>query len=235
MTDTQQVAQDVAEASAAAMWADDRASQALGMEIVEVGPGRAVLRMTVRDDMVNGHAIGHGGLTFTLADSAFAFACNSYDRRTVAAGAEIRFLAPTRLGDVLTATAVERSREGAHRRVRRRGHRRRDVVATFVGRSHEIGGSFGLGAERTVSWARPDGRAELLADAGGVVLLDQLEHLLGALVVPVHGEVGDRHAAGEPVVAVDAGSSRWRTGRRRRGRSRRRWPRSRRPAMLRFQ
>ena len=116
----------VAERSAAAMWAGDRASQALGMEIVEVGPGRAVLRMTVRDDMVNGHAIGHGGLTFTLADSAFAFACNSYDRRTVAAGAEIRFLAPTRLGDVLVATAVERSREGRHGRVRRRGHRRRD-------------------------------------------------------------------------------------------------------------
>ena len=63
--------QAVAEASAAAMWAGDRASQALGMEIVEIGPGRAVLRMTVRDDMVNGHAIGHGGLTFSLADSAF--------------------------------------------------------------------------------------------------------------------------------------------------------------------
>src|SRR3954471_1393274 len=93
------------------MWADDHASRALGMSIAAVGPGRAVLRMTVRDDMVNGHGIGHGGLTFTLADSAFAFACNSYDRRTVAAGAEIRFLAPTRLGDVLVATAVERSRE----------------------------------------------------------------------------------------------------------------------------
>ena len=65
-----------------------------------------------RDDMVNGHAIGHGGLTFTLADSAFAFACNSYNRPTVAAGAEIRFRAPTRLGDVLVASAVEREREG---------------------------------------------------------------------------------------------------------------------------
>jgi acyl-CoA thioesterase len=133
--------QEVAERSAAAMWEGDRASQALGMEIVEVGPGRAVLRMAVREDMVNGHAIGHGGFTFTLADSAFAFACNSYDRRTVAAGADIRFLAPTRLGDVLTATAVERSRE----------HRTgvydvevvvgEAVVATFVGRSHEIGGT----------------------------------------------------------------------------------------------
>jgi acyl-CoA thioesterase len=124
------------------MWAGDRASRSLGMEILDVGPGRATLRMTVTDDMVNGHAIGHGGYTFTLADSAFAFACNSYNRVTVAAGAEIRFRAPTRLGDVLTATAAERDRQG------------RDgtydisvstpdgtVVATFVGRSKEIGGS----------------------------------------------------------------------------------------------
>ncbi len=133
--------QAVAEASAATMWADDRASQALGMEIVEIAPGRAVLRMAVRDDMVNGHAIGHGGLTFTLADSAFAFACNSYGRRTVAAGAEIRFLAPTRLGDVLVATAVERDREkrtGVYDVEVTAGE---TVVATFVGRSHEIGGS----------------------------------------------------------------------------------------------
>ena len=108
----EQDAQEIAERSAEAMWADDRASQALGMAIDEVGPGRATLRMTVREDMVNGHDIGHGGLTFTLADSAFAFACNSYNRRTVAAGAEIRFRAPTRLGDVLVADARERSREG---------------------------------------------------------------------------------------------------------------------------
>ncbi len=123
------------------MWSGDAASQALGMRIVEVGPGRAALAMTVRDDMVNGHGIGHGGLTFCVADSAFAFACNSYNRRSVAAGADIRFRAPTRLGDELVATAVERSREG------------RDgvydvtvkvgdvVVAEFVGRSKEIGGA----------------------------------------------------------------------------------------------
>ena len=138
--------QSVAESSAAAMWAGDRASQALGMQIVEVAPGRAVLRMTVRDDMVNGHAIGHGGLTFALADSAFAFACNSYDRRTVAASAEIRFLAPTRLGDVLVATAVERSREGRTGvydvEVTVQGPSDETVVATFVGRSHEIGGEW---------------------------------------------------------------------------------------------
>jgi acyl-CoA thioesterase len=122
------------------MWAGDRASQALGMELVEVGPGFAVLRMTVREDMVNGHGIGHGGLTFALADSAFAFACNSYDRVTVAKGAEIRFRAPTYAGDVLTARAVERSRgerEGVYDFEVRAGDR---LVATFVGRSHEHGG-----------------------------------------------------------------------------------------------
>ena len=135
-------ADEVARRSAEAMWAGDRASRSLGMEILEVLPGRATLRMAVTQDMVNGHAIGHGGYTFTLADSAFAFACNSYNRVTVAAGAEIRFRAPTRLGDVLTATAVERDREG------RDGtydisvsNAEGTVVATFVGRSREIGGT----------------------------------------------------------------------------------------------
>jgi acyl-CoA thioesterase len=127
--------------SAEAMWAGDRASQALGMRIVEVTPGRAVLGMTVREDMVNGHAIGHGGLTFSLADSAFAFACNSYNRSTVAHECEIRFTAPTRLGDVLTAEAVERSREGrdgVYDVTVRTGDA---VVAQFVGRSKEIRGT----------------------------------------------------------------------------------------------
>jgi acyl-CoA thioesterase len=101
-----------------------------------------VLRMTVREDMVNGHAIGHGGITFTLADSAFAFACNSYDRRTVAAGAEIRFRAPTRLGDVLTATAEERFREGRSGVYDVEVTCGETVVASFVGHSREIGGSF---------------------------------------------------------------------------------------------
>ncbi|MFP5252982.1 MAG: hydroxyphenylacetyl-CoA thioesterase PaaI [Actinomycetes bacterium] len=123
------------------MWAGDRASQALGMRITEVGPGRAVLEMTVREDMVNGHAIGHGGLTFALADSAFAFACNSYNRSTVAAGAEIRFLAPTRLGDVLVAEASERSRQGrdgVYDVTVRCGD---TVVAQFVGHSREVRGT----------------------------------------------------------------------------------------------
>ncbi|HEU4567785.1 MAG TPA: hydroxyphenylacetyl-CoA thioesterase PaaI [Marmoricola sp.] len=133
--------EEIADRAAAAMWAADRASRTLGMELVEVGPGRARLLMTVREDMVNGHDIGHGGFTFTLADSAFAFACNSYNRSTVAAGAEIRFLAPTRLGDVLEATAVERSREGrdgVYDVIVRCGDR---VVAEFTGRSREIRGT----------------------------------------------------------------------------------------------
>lgn len=134
--------EEVARRSAQAMWEDDRASQALGMQVVEVGPGRAVLTMTVRDDMVNGHAIGHGGMTFTLADSAFAFACNSYGRRTVAASADIRFRAPTRLGDVLVATAVERSREGRDGVYDVTVTSGDTVVATFVGWSREIGGGF---------------------------------------------------------------------------------------------
>jgi acyl-CoA thioesterase len=132
--------EQVATRSAEAMWAADRASRGLGMELVDVGPGRATLRMRLREDMVNGHAIGHGGFTFTLADSAFAFACNSYNRSTVAAACEIRFLAPTRLGDVLVANAVERQREGrdgVYDITVRVGD---TVVAEFVGRSREIRG-----------------------------------------------------------------------------------------------
>jgi acyl-CoA thioesterase len=131
---------EVARRSAEAMWAGDRASQGLGMELVDVGPGRATLRMTVRDDMVNGHAIGHGGMTFTLADSAFAFACNSYNRSTVAAACEIRFLAPTRLGDELLATAVERSRTGRDGVYDVTVTVAGTVVAELVGHSREIRG-----------------------------------------------------------------------------------------------
>ncbi len=132
---------EVARRSAAAMWAGDAASRGLGMELVAVAPGRASLRMTVRADMVNGHAIGHGGLTFTLADSAFAFACNSYNRSTVAAGAEISFLLPTRLGDVLVADAVERSRVGRDGVYDVTVRSADTVVAQFVGRSKEIRGT----------------------------------------------------------------------------------------------
>ena len=123
------------------MWASDRASQWLGMELVGVGPGTATLQLTLTDEMVNGHDIGHGGITFTLADSAFAFACNSYNRMTVAASAEIRFRRPTRLGDVLVARAVQREREGrdgVYDVIVTVGD---EVVSEFVGRSREIGGT----------------------------------------------------------------------------------------------
>ena len=123
------------------MAAGDRTAQSLGIAVDEVGPGRATVRMTLREDMVNGHDIGHGGLTFTVADSAFSFACNSYNRRTVAAGAEIRFLAPTRRGDVLVATATERERSGRDGVYDVTVTVGETVVATFVGRSKQIGGT----------------------------------------------------------------------------------------------
>lgn len=101
-----------AELSAERMFANDRASQALGMTIEAIGPGRAVLSMTVRDDFLNGHDICHGGFIFTLADSAFAFACNSYNQIAVAHANDITFLRPGRGGDRLTATAEETDRAG---------------------------------------------------------------------------------------------------------------------------
>jgi acyl-CoA thioesterase len=132
----------MAEASVHAMYAQDRASQALGMRILEVRPGYARLAMTVRADMVNGHQLCHGGLIFTLADSAFAFACNTYDAVTVASSGTIEFLLPARLGDELTATAEERTRSkrtGVYDVAVR--NQRGECVALFRGRSHEIGGS----------------------------------------------------------------------------------------------
>jgi phenylacetic acid degradation protein PaaD len=102
----------LARAAADAMWARDRASQALGMTLEEVRPGYARLTMRVRPDMLNGHDLCHGGLLFALADSAFAFACNSYGVVTLAAGCSIEFLAPAREGDELAAVAEERVREG---------------------------------------------------------------------------------------------------------------------------
>lgn len=102
----------IADAVGAGMYQRDQAAQALGITLEAIGPGFARCRMRVRDDMVQGHGTCHGGLTFTLADTAFAYACNAYNRATVALGAEIAFLAPARVGDVLDATARERSRSG---------------------------------------------------------------------------------------------------------------------------
>jgi acyl-CoA thioesterase len=104
--------QNLAEACSEAMWRDDRASQGLGMTLDHVAPGEATLSMTVLDSMANGHATCHGGFIFALADSAFAFACNTYDQRTVAQQAAITFLAPATVGDRLTARAREVSRRG---------------------------------------------------------------------------------------------------------------------------
>ena len=94
--------------AARALYANDRASQGLGMRLGAVEPGTATVTMTVRDDMCNGHGICHGGFIFALADSAFAFACNSHGPATVAAAVAIDFLAPARAGDALTAVARER-------------------------------------------------------------------------------------------------------------------------------
>ena len=134
-------AQALAESVAASMYARDTASKALGMRIVRVEPGFSELTMTVRPDMVNGHAICHGGLIFTLADSAFAFACNSYNLSTVASGCAIEFIAPAREGDVLTARARERQlagRTGIYDVEVANG--RGEVVALFRGKSYRIKG-----------------------------------------------------------------------------------------------
>lgn len=109
---TPEQAQALADAAADAMWSRDAVAHAMAMERVEVTPGQAKLRMRVRSDMVNGHHICHGGLIFTLADTAFAYACNSYNLNTVASACHIDFLAPGREGDLLEAVAVERSAGG---------------------------------------------------------------------------------------------------------------------------
>ena len=138
---TPQEAQSLAERVAVGMYARDRASQAMGMQIAAIGPGYAELTMAVRGDMLNGHAICHGGFIFTLADSAFAFACNSYNLTTVASGGAIDFVAPAREGDVLAAMARERSVSG------RTGvydievtNQRGETVAYFRGKSYRIKG-----------------------------------------------------------------------------------------------
>ena len=100
----------IAQASAEAMWADDKATRGMGMEIERVGPGLAVLSMSVAANMVNGHGFCHGGYIFSLADSAFAFACNSHNQRHVAQHCQISYLAPGRLGMRLIAEARERHR-----------------------------------------------------------------------------------------------------------------------------
>ena len=133
--------QQVAEYVRDGMLKNDAATLGLGMDVLAIGPGHATVTMTVRADMLNGHAICHGGFISALADSAFAFACNSYDELTVASGFAIDFLAPARLGDLLTARCIEVSKSG------RTGvydtdvvNQREERIAIFRGRSYTLKG-----------------------------------------------------------------------------------------------
>ena len=137
-----ELAQARAERAANALYERDQASQAMGMRLAGVRPGWARVVMRVRADMVNGHGVCHGGLVFALADSAFAFSCNSYDESTVAAAASIDFLAAAHAGDTLTAEATELWR------TRRNGiyeitvtNQRGERIALFRGRSYRIDGT----------------------------------------------------------------------------------------------
>jgi acyl-CoA thioesterase len=133
---------DLARACADAMWKDDDASSGLGMEILDVSAGEATLAMTVRPDMVNGQRIAHGGFIFTLADSAFAFACNSRNDRVVAAHCQITFIRPGKLGDHLVAVAREVSRSGRSGIYDVRVTAGDEVIAEFRGHSRTIAGTW---------------------------------------------------------------------------------------------
>jgi acyl-CoA thioesterase len=135
--------QQTAEKVAEIMWPDDHAARGLGMGIVAVGPGTATLRMPVRQDMVNGHGSCHGAFIFAVADSCFAYACNSDNHRAVAGGVDINFLAPASIGDMLTAVGTRRQQGG------RSGiydvevtNQDNKLVAVFRGRSVRIKGHF---------------------------------------------------------------------------------------------
>lgn len=138
---TDRTPQQTAEHVRDGMLRNDPATRGLGMDVTAIGPGRATVTMTVRTDMLNGYAICHGGFISTLADSAFAFACNSYDEMTVASGFAIDFVAPAREGDVLTAVCEELSKSG------RTGvydtdvrNQRGERIAVFRGRSYTLKG-----------------------------------------------------------------------------------------------
>ena len=133
---------DVARACADAMWKDDDASRGLGMEIVEIKSGRATLAMTIRPNMVNGQGIAHGGFIFTLADSAFAFACNSHNERVVAAQGNITFIRPGKTGDRLIAAAREISRSGRSGIYDVRVTVDDVVIAEFRGHSRTVAGEW---------------------------------------------------------------------------------------------
>jgi acyl-CoA thioesterase len=134
---------DLAARVGQAMFAGDTASRDfMQMELLSCEPGRAVMRMAVRESMLNGHRICHGGLIFTLADSTFAFACNSRNKVTVAAGCSIEFLKPGKLGDVLTCEGVEQVLQGRHGIYDMKvTNQHGEVVAMFRGKSAQIHGT----------------------------------------------------------------------------------------------
>jgi acyl-CoA thioesterase len=130
---------ELADRSAKAMYEADLASRSRGIAVEDVGPGRATARMMVTDEMINGHDLCHGGYVFLLADTAFAFACNTYGVTTVAAGADIVFISPARKGDELIAEAVERvryRRSGIYDVTVRRADG--EPIAEFRGRSRSL-------------------------------------------------------------------------------------------------
>ncbi len=141
--------QQIAEHVRDGMQSRDRAARALGIEVVDIAPGCATLTLTVRDDMLNGHDLCHGGVIATLADTCFAYACNSYDELTVASGFGIDLMAPARLADVLTARGVEVAKGG------RTGlydvtvsNQRDERIAVFRGRSYTMKGRPAVPPER---------------------------------------------------------------------------------------
>lgn len=135
-------AQQLAEVCASTLYERDAASQAMGMRLLTVGPGRAQVVMTVRPDMLQGVGTCHGGHLFALADSAFAFACNTYNAVTVAIGCSIDYVAPGQLGDELTATALEQSRSGRTGNYDVRiENQHGQLIALFHGKSYQVRGT----------------------------------------------------------------------------------------------
>lgn len=151
MTEPHPNPQLLAEEVSVAMWSRDRATQALNMQLLGVKPGYAMVSMPVHGDMLNGHHTCHGGYLFTLADSAFAYACNSHNQNTVASACHIDFLAPAKEGDVLEAEVVERSlagRTGVYDvTVRVQGGK---TIALFRGKSYRVGGEVMTGFQQSV-------------------------------------------------------------------------------------
>ena len=138
MTDATHLARDCAEA----MYERDQATRRMGIQLLDAGPGSAKLSMRVREDMIQGHGTCHGGYLFALADSAFAFACNSYNDATVAIGCSIDYVAPAREGDELIASASEQSRSGRTGNYDVRiENSQGQLIALFHGKSYKVRGT----------------------------------------------------------------------------------------------